>query len=134
MHAHTYIYMLWNGSELCNHIVLPSLPYGISAVIRRAAIREANAPQNHGGPIMDPLQPLVHHGDRIPKAWRGSKSGSYYSARHKLSDGWCTETSVFYWISWIWTVITFFQLIWHHKKFRLVPNQSKKFDYNQNLV
>ena len=31
-------------------------------------------------------------------------------------------------------VITFSQLIWHQMLFRLVPTQSEKVNYNQNLV
>ena len=30
-------------------------------------------------------------------------------------------------------VITLFKLIWHQMKFRLVPNQSEKWNYNQNV-
>ena len=34
----------------------------------------------------------------------------------------------------IWIVITLFPFIWNQIEFHLVPNQSKKCDYNPNLV
>ena len=34
----------------------------------------------------------------------------------------------------IWILISMFRFIWHTTDFRLVPNQSKMFDNNPNLV
>ena len=34
----------------------------------------------------------------------------------------------------IWIVIKLFRFIWHQMEFRLVLNQSEKFDFNPNLV